>query len=169
MFFFCSKRLENVLTRSGPLLRAICRKYRAQIFFLNMIHYETRSRQTPLFSLSTWLMVESAWVRARHTVELIYVKVGCPGPLHLMLVEVLCSSYRDTGWPTKGIIGKIGKNKKNTKHQDFSYFCLIWEMGGPNQPRKAGFLLTSILPYRILNSENFFVVEYFFLNLRYWT
>ena len=41
---FFSKWLENVLTRSGPLLRAICRKYRAQIFFLNMIHYETRSR-----------------------------------------------------------------------------------------------------------------------------
>ena len=27
-------------------------------------------------------------------------------------------------------------------------------MGSPNYARKAGFLLTSILPYRTLNSEN---------------
>ena len=59
------------------------------------------------------------------------------------------------GMPQK-VIGKIGKIKNNRKIHDFPDFCLIWEMGGPNYVQKAGFLLTSILPYRILNSEIFF-------------
>ena len=49
--------------------------------------------------------------------------------------------------------GKKGGNKIIKKNQDFHDFCLIWEMGGPNYVQKARFLLTSILPYRTLNSE----------------
>ena len=53
--FFSSKWLKTMLTRQISLLRSICRQYCAQIFFLSMIHVETRSQYQVCFILGMYV------------------------------------------------------------------------------------------------------------------
>ena len=50
-----SKWLKTMLTRQISLLRSICRQYCAQIFFLSMIHVETRSQYQVCFILGMYV------------------------------------------------------------------------------------------------------------------
>ena len=52
---FFSKWLKTMLTRQISLLRSICRQYCAQIFFLSMIHVETRSQYQVCFILGMYV------------------------------------------------------------------------------------------------------------------